>query len=97
MDNKKDLGKQKWSHHVTQHSDALDLADGVFTWSDPHEIAVSLQKSAETSKRRKAAPFPSAMSMLNFYINRAGSHLSKKQKIILEQAKIELRKLFQKN
>ena len=88
--------KQKWSQSVTQHSDALDLEEGVFTWKDPVQIARSLQQSAEASTRRKAEPFRSAMSMLVFYINRAGKNLDPAQKQILEQAKTELRKLYGK-
>jgi putative cell wall-binding protein len=83
-----------WSGDVTQKSDALDLERGVFTFKDPKKIAKSLKRSAEKSKRRKANPFRSAMSMLNFYVNRAGKDLPKKQKNILEQAKDELRKVF---
>jgi hypothetical protein len=85
---------QNWSHDVTVNSDALDLEVGVFTWHDPKKIALSLQKSALASHRRKSSPLQSAMSMLNFYINRAGSHLPQQQKDILEQAKIELHNLF---
>ena len=87
-------GKKYWSDYVTKHSFALDLEEGVFTWQDPKRIAKSLKMSAETSMHRKATPFQSAMSMLNFYINRAGKNLPQKQKKILEQAKIDLRKLF---
>ena len=86
-----------WSGYVTKHSNALDLDQGVFTWKDPKRIARSLKKSAEVSTRRKAKPFQSAMSMLNFYINRAGKNLPREQKKILEQAKIELRKIFGRN
>ena len=85
-----------WSAKVTQESNALDLEDGVFTWEDPLKIARSLKKSADTSKRRKATPFRSAMSMLVFYINRSGTHLEPQQKKILEQAKVELRRLYGK-
>ncbi len=88
--------KKRWSGAVTRNSDALDLEKSVFTWSDPRRIAVSLKKSADSSHRRKAAPFQSAMSMLNFYINRAGSALTAKQKKILGEAKAELRKVFDK-
>jgi len=88
--------KKYWSKQVTERSDALDLEEGVFTWKEPKKIAESLKKSALRSKRRKAKPFQSAMSMLNFYINRAGSNLKGEQKKILEQAKIELRKIFKK-
>ena len=83
-----------WSGYVTKHSYALDLERGVFTWKDPKRIARSLKLSAEASSRRKAKPFQSAMSMLNFYINRAGKNLSAKQKKILEQTRVELRKAF---
>ena len=79
---------------MTKHSFALDLEESVFTWDNPRKIAASLKKSAELSLNRKATPFQSAMSMLNFYINRAGKNLPMKQKKILEQAKIELRKVF---
>ena len=90
-------GKRKyWSGEVTKHSIALDLEEGVFTWDDPKKIAASLKRSAEESIRRKAAPFQSAMSMLNFYINRAGKNLKPERRKILEQAKMELRKLFGK-
>lgn len=85
-----------WSAEVTQKSNALDLEPGVFTWSDPKKIALSLKRSAEQSSRRKAEPFRSAMSMLVFYINRAGSKLDSQQKRVLEQAKNELRKLYKK-
>lgn len=88
--------KRKWSQDVTKHSDALDLEEGVFTWDDPKRIAKSLKASALASKRRKGTSFQSAMSMLNFYINRAGHKLSSKQKATLEDAKDELRKLFHK-
>ncbi len=90
------MKKKNWSGEVTKKSIALDLEEGVFTWKDPKKIAASLKKSAENSTRRKATPFQSAMSMLNFYINRAGKNLKKEQKVILEKAKIELRKAFNK-
>lgn len=83
-----------WSGYVTKHSFALDLEEGIFTWDDPRKIAQSLKKSAEESSRRKGTSFQSAMSMLNFYINRAGKNLKPTRKRILEQAKIELRRLF---
>lgn len=85
-----------WSSDVTRKSNALDLEPGVFTWSDPKKIAQSLKQSAEKSTRRKAGPFRSAMSMLVFYINRAGSKLDPQQKIILQRTKDELRKLYKK-
>jgi hypothetical protein len=84
---------RKWSQRVTEGSNALDTQAGVFTWRDPKKIARSLMRSALASTRRKAGPFQSAMSMLNFYINRAGKNLDPKQKRILEKAKEELRKL----
>ncbi len=87
---------KKWSGEVTQKSHALDLEEGVFTWKDPGKIARSLKKSALQSQNRKASPFQSAMSMLNFYINRAGKSLDQEQKKVLEEAKDALRKLFDK-
>ncbi|HEX4199753.1 MAG TPA: DUF3175 domain-containing protein [Caulobacteraceae bacterium] len=86
--------KRKWSQAVTQHSDALDLQRDVFTLKDPKKIAASLKRSAEASHRRKAEPFRSAMSMLTFYINRAGKELPAAQKKVLEAAKDELRVQF---
>lgn len=85
---------QKWSQEVTEHSDALDLEQGVFKQKDPKRIAESLKESAEHSKRRKSSPFRSAMSMLTFYINRAGAQLPKEEKKRLEKAKDELRDLY---
>jgi hypothetical protein len=85
---------RKWSRDVTETSNALDLEPGVFTCRDPRRIARSLKRSAERSRRRKADPFRSAMSMLTFYINRAGSKLSAAQRARLESAKDELRDLF---
>ena len=87
---------KNWSGKVTRESHALELEEGVFTWDDPRKIAQSLKASAEQSKRRKTEPFRSAMSMLVFYINRAGKNLDPEQKQILEQAKQELRILFNK-
>lgn len=84
----------RWSQEVTEHSDALDLKDGVFTLDDPRRIAASLKRSAEESDRRKADPFRSAMSMLTFYVNRAGDNLPDDRRRTLEQAKDELRGLF---
>ncbi|GAA3929593.1 DUF3175 domain-containing protein [Chitinophaga oryziterrae] len=86
--------KKKWSAHVTQTSDALDLKAKIFKSKDPRRIAASLKRSAEKSKRRKGTPFQSAMSMLNFYINRAGKNLTKAQRVPLEKAKNKLRILF---
>jgi len=88
--------RRKWSGKVTETSHALALEEGVFTWKDPRRIARSLQRSAEASTQRKAAPFRSAMSMLVFYINRAGKNLDAEQLQVLEQAKQELRKLYGK-
>ena len=85
---------KNWSAKVTRESNALDLEEGVFTWKDPQRIALSLKHSAEVSKRRKSSPFSSAMSMLVFYINRAGNNLESEQRAILEAAKTELRKLY---
>ncbi len=87
---------KKWSGKVTKESNALDTEAGVFTWKNPKKIALSLKNSAESSSRRKGTPFQSAMSMLNFYINRAGKSLPPEQRKILEQAKVELRKLYGK-
>jgi hypothetical protein len=84
----------KWSADVTAHSDALDLEEGIFRSNDPKHIARSLKHSAQQSHRRKAEPFRSAMSMLTFYINRAGHNLSEKERATLEAAKDELRQLF---
>ena len=84
----------KWSQDVTEHSDALDLEQGVFKQRSPKRIAASLKRSAEHSERRKSSPYRSAMSMLTFYINRAGDQLSKTQRTRLEAAKDELRALF---
>jgi len=85
---------RRWSGRVTRQSDALDLEPDVFTWSDPGKIAASLKRSAEQSKRRKAEPYRSALSMLTFYINRGGKNLPERRKRILERAKIELRRQF---
>lgn len=90
------MKNKKWSQNVTQNSHAMDLEEGVFTWKNPHRIAASLARSALISKNLKSTPFRSAMSMLNFYINRAGKKLSVTQKQILNRAKNELRKLFEK-
>ena len=91
------MASNNWSDKVTKTSIALDIEDGVFTWDNPKKIALSLKKSAEESIRKKAkTPFQSAMSMLNFYINRAGKNLPIQKKKILNQAKVELRKAFEK-
>jgi len=84
----------KWSAEVTEHSDALDIEKDIFRSDDPKKIASSLKRSAEQSHRRKADPFRSAMSMLTFYINRAGRNLSPAEHRILESAKDELREVF---
>lgn len=84
----------RWSQKVTHGSAALDLEEGVFTWEDPRRIAQSLKRSAEASRRRKGTPFQSAMSMLTFYINRAGGGLNAKHRKVLERAKDELRDVF---
>lgn len=88
------MADRKWSQEVTEHSDALDLEKDLFTKDDPKEIARSLKRSAEHSKRRKGTALQSAMGMLTFYINRAGDNLSAKDKAKLERAKDELRALF---
>ena len=86
--------RDRWSQEVTRTSNALDLEPGVFTWPDPVAIAQSLQRSAERSERRRADPFRSAMSMLSFYVNRAGDRLDSGQRERLEAAKDELRALY---
>jgi len=83
-----------WSAEVMKRSNALDLQHGVFRFDDPRRIAASLKRSAERSARRKTTPYQSAMSMLNFYLNRAGKTLSANRKRLLERAKPELRRLF---
>ncbi|KAB2913353.1 MAG: DUF3175 domain-containing protein [Hyphomicrobiaceae bacterium] len=85
---------KRWSAYVTAHSSALDLEQGVFTWKDPKRIAASLKRSADMSERRKAGPYRSALSMLTFYVNRAGKNLPAAQREVLQRAKIELRKQF---
>ena len=87
----------RWSRHVTETSDALTLEGGVFKKGSPKAIARSLKRSAEHSRRRKSSPYRSAMSMLTFYINRAGKSLPKTRKHKLEQAKDELRALYDKD
>ena len=88
---------KRWSQEVTEHSNALDLEKGVFTLKDPKRIALSLKRSAEQSHRRRSDPYRSAMSMLTFYINRAGKTLSKAEHDRLEKAKDELRKAFDRS
>jgi Protein of unknown function (DUF3175) len=85
---------RRWSARVTRESDALDLEGGVFTQRDPKRIAASLKRSAERSRRRKADPYRSALSMLTFYINRAGKNLPASRRNALQRAKGELRKQF---
>lgn len=85
---------KKWSRNVTEHSNALDLEKDVFTSHDAKAVARSLKRSADKSRRRRSSPFRSAMSMLTFYINRAGKDLEPSQKRVLEKAKDELRALY---
>jgi Protein of unknown function (DUF3175) len=85
---------RRWSQRVTRESDALDLEGGVFSQRDPKRIAASLKRSAERSRRRKASPYRSALSMLIFYINRAGKKLPAARRKTLQRAKVELRKQF---
>jgi len=85
---------KKWSARVMQRSDAMDLESGVFKKRSARQVALSLKRSAESSKRRKSTPFRSAMSMLNFEINRGGRNLSAERRRVLNQAKVELRKAF---
>jgi hypothetical protein len=87
-------GGRRWSARVTRESDALDLQHGVFTGRDPKKIAASLKRSAERSRRRKSDPYRSALSMLTFYINRAGKNLPAARRKTLERAKGELRRQF---
>ena len=91
---KRKRGSRYWSGRVTRESDALDLEGGVFSLRDPRRIAASLKRSAEKSHRRKAEPYRSALSMLVFYINRAGKNLPASRKRTLERAKVELRRQF---
>jgi len=86
--------KHYWSARVTGESNALDLEPGVFLLSDPKRIAASLKRSAERSRRRKSGPYRSALSMLIFYINRAGKNLTASRRRTLERAKLELRRQF---
>ncbi|PYS43002.1 MAG: hypothetical protein DMF71_08090 [Acidobacteria bacterium] len=89
-------GRKRWSQRVTEKSNALDLEQGVFSRNDPRSIARSLKRSADRSQRRKSEPFRSAMSMLTFYLNRAGKKLSRSRRKRLEAAKEELRDLYGK-
>ena len=84
----------RWSHHVMETSDAMDLQRDIFKNGNAEEIAQSLKQSSTKSRRRKGTPFQSAMSMLNFYINRAGRNLPKTRRATLEQAKRKLREAF---
>ena len=88
---------RKWSQEVTEHSNALDLQQDVFTKHDPKAVARSLKHSAEHSNRRKSSPYRSAMSMLTFYVNRAGTKLPKRRRAVLDRAKDELRRLRARN
>ena len=85
---------RKWSSEVTKHSNALDLPEGIFKKDNPAAIARGLKRSAEQSHRRKSGPFRSALSMLTFYINRAGKNMSARRRRILEQAKGRLREMY---
>jgi hypothetical protein len=91
---KRKTSPKRWSQRVTQASDALDLKRGVFTLRDPKRIAASLKRSAERSSRRKAGAYRSALSMLTFYVNRAGKTLPKTQRERLQRAKVELKRQF---
>ncbi len=93
----KKTNTSRWSQKVTETSNAMDLQQGVFSSRSPRKISQSLKHSAEESNRRKGTPFQSAMSMLNFYINRAGKTLTPSRKRILSDAKTELRRLFGKS
>jgi len=97
MSRKKSGKSKRWSARVTKHSNALDLEPKVFRSRSPRKIALSLKRSAERSKRRKAKPYQSAMSMLSFYLNRAGKNLPRSRKRTLEHAKDELRNVFGRN
>ena len=90
-------GGRRWSKRVTETSDALDLKSGVFTLRDPKKIAASLKRSAERSQRRKANPYRSALSMLTFYINRAGRNLPAARRKVLDRAKDELKQQFHRD
>ena len=87
-------GSTRWSHHVMETSDAMDVQRDIFKEGNAQEIADSLKKSSERSNRRKGTPFQSAMSMLNFYINRAGRNLPKSRRTVLDNAKKRLREAF---
>jgi hypothetical protein len=93
-DRQKTNANRRWSHHVMETSDAMDIERDIFKTGNAQEIADSLKRSSERSKRRKGSPFQSAMSMLNFYINRAGRNLPKTRRTTLESAKKKLREAF---
>ena len=93
----KKASPKRWSQRVTRESDALDLTHGVFTLRDPKRIAASLKRSAERSSRRKTSAYRSALSMLTFYINRAGKTLPKMQRDRLQRAKTELKRQFHRD
>ena len=93
----KKASPKRWSQRVTRESDALDLKRGVFTLRDPKRIAASLKRSAERSSRRKTSAYRSALSMLTFYINRAGKTLPKMQRDRLQRAKTELKRQFHRD
>jgi hypothetical protein len=90
----KQKSPKKWSRHVTETSNAMDIEKGTFSSDDPAKIARTVEKDAETSTRRKSSPYRSAMSMLTFYINRAGTKLTPKHRKVLEEAKDILREQF---
>jgi hypothetical protein len=90
----KQKAPKKWSQHVTETSNAMDIEGGTFASDDPRKIARALEKDAESSKRRKSSPYRAAMSMLTFYINRAGKNLTPKHRKVLEEAKDVLRAEF---
>ncbi len=85
---------RRWSRAVSEKSNALDLEPGVFTWDDPVRIARSLKHSADSSRRRRRNAYASAMAMLCFYLNRAGRQLSQERRAVLEQSKVDLRRLY---
>jgi len=86
----------RWSAHVTQTSHAMDLKPGVFTSNDARKIALSVKRSAERSSHRKASPYRSALALITFYLNRGGKNLSERKKAVLQRAKTELKRLFER-
>jgi uncharacterized protein DUF3175 len=94
MSTRRAAPQRRWSQHVTETSDALDLEPSVFARGSARQVARSLQRSAEQSQRRKSSPYRSAMSMLTFYLNRGGKNLSPARRKVLEGAKDELRRLY---